>query len=195
MLRLISVFQLNASHLRHIPTIAVAACLASTVSATVFLADPAPTGADAYTANGKVYGKNPTLSSVIGFTTAWSGYDTSVVKLPSSSSPLAYPSATALTPSGSSFVVASNIGSEGRLVQRAIPAENLPANGTIYVSMLLKATSATLYNSYPTAATCYGLGRNQRNTHAGEAANSDAVNPFPVDGVYVGFTKSDLVLC
>jgi hypothetical protein len=39
------------------------------------------------------------------------------------------------------------------------------------------------------------LGRNQRNTHAGEAANSDAVNPFPVDGVYFGFTKSGLVLC
>ena len=142
-----ALFQLNASHLRHIPTIAVAACLASTVSATVFLADPAPTGTDAYTANGKVYGKNPTLSSVIGFSTAWSGYDTSVIKLPSSSSPLAYPSATALIPSGSSFVVVSNIGSEGRLVQRAIPAANLPTKGTIYVSMLMKATSATLYNS------------------------------------------------
>ena len=195
MLRLISVFQLNASHLRHLPTIAVAACLASTVSATVFLADPVPVATDGYAANTKLYGKNPTSASVVGFSSAWAGYDSSNIKLPTANTPLVYPSATGLTPMGSSFAASGSIGSEGRLVQRAIPVANLPANGTIYVSMLLKATSATLYNSYPTAATCYGLGRNQRNMHAGEAANSDAVNPFPVDGVYVGFTKSDLVLC
>ena len=102
---------------RCIALLTLVASLIHTASASVFLADPVATNT-MYAANYKLYGKNPTAAPIIGFTNAWSGFDSSLLKIPTSSEPLAYPAGTSLTATGICFAVTDGATSTGRLVQR-----------------------------------------------------------------------------
>lgn len=179
---------------RCIALLTLVTSLIHTASASVFLADPVATNT-MYAANNKLYGKNPTAAPIIGFTNAWSGYDTSLLKIPTSSEPLAYPAGTSLTATGICFAVTGGATGTGRLVQRKTIPGWLPTSGTLYMSMLVKATSSTLFSSSATTATAFGLGTNARNVMSGDATNSNSTMTFPADGVYFGICQEGLALC
>lgn len=179
---------------RCIALLTLVTSLIHTASASVFLADPVATNT-MYAANNKLYGKNPTNAPIIGFTNAWSGYDTSLLKIPTSSEPLAYPAGTSLTATGICFAVTGGATGTGRLVQRKTIPGWLPTSGTLYMSMLVKATSSTLFSSSATTATAFGLGTNARNVMSGDATNSNSTMTFPADGVYFGICQEGLALC
>ena len=155
--------------------------------ATLYLRDSAPTNGLSPYATGNIYGQAPTNPAIVGeATNAWTApSSTSVFQI--NAPGLAYPASVMLSASGASFYVLNSSVNAGdaRVLTRAITG--FPTNGTLYLSMLLRADTNAL-----TAFT------NDVSIGAGFATNTLSGQPtsatIPSNGVYFAFGRNAGVL-
>lgn len=151
-------------------------------SATVYVRDPFPIAAGAYTNGASVCNTTPAHDDIDGFSGKWDAVNSTTV-MQSRTFGLSYPENVFLSSSYGCLTIsyAAEGATSGRMISRVVTSA--PNSGTLYYSVLIKADTTAL--SMLAANQTYGIGFGK----TWKPSTSVALS-LPTDGVYFGFWKN-----